>query len=92
MKNVSKIIFVILITSMSLSCSPSKKIEDNTPKILRSNYSISEVTQLSDGEDLYRFIDEEAQVVCWLAVGTSISGSGSPYGISCLPIVDTMIK
>lgn len=82
MKKITLIVLVLLLLSILVGCLVPEPIasETVTHKLI-INYRNSGIS----GTGVYRFIDKDAGVVCW------ISGIGYAYSISCLPIKDTLL-
>jgi len=83
MKKIILIALTLVLLSVLVSCAEPISPEPISPEPTRIiNYRDSGIT----GTGVYRFIDKDAGVVCWL------SGIGYAYSISCLPIKDTLLQ
>lgn len=65
---------LVLISVVLASCANTDKGKDN------DNYNVS--------SHVYRYVDEDAGVVCWVFWSAPASNNGS---VSCMPISETML-
>lgn len=81
-----KILFLLFcVAYIFISWAGVKIIIDNTVQASWGKPNLYGYTKLSD--DVYRFIDPDADVVCWVSIYGATGG-----GISCMPLNQTRLR